>query len=157
MALEQYRKKRKFTKTPEPGGRTKYKAPGARAPRFVVQEHRASHLHWDFRLELPERISGGAIVLKSWAVPKGVPEKAGIKRLATQTEDHPVEYINFEGEIPKGQYGAGTVKIWDRGTFELLERKSKAIKVKLSGKKLKGTYVLYNFKDKDWFLFKTKE
>ncbi len=95
-------------------------------------------------------------MLKSWAVPKGIPTKEGVKHLAVNVEDHPVEYIGFKGTIPEGQYGAGKVLIWDRGTFRLLERKSKAIKVDLQGKKLKGTYVLFNFKGRNWFLFRAK-
>jgi len=145
MSLAIYRKKRKFTKTPEPEGAVAGKGKN----RFVVQEHHASHLHWDLRLELDG-------VLKSWAVPKGIPAKAGIKHLAVQVEDHPVEYINFHGVIPEGQYGAGRVLIWDKGTFKLLERTPKAIKVILKGKKLKGTFVLFKFQPKNWFLFKTK-
>lgn len=145
MSLMIYQKKRKFAKTPEPRGAVVSEGKN----RFVVQEHHASHLHWDFRLELDG-------VLKSWAVPKGVPTKAGVKHLAVQVEDHPVEYINFHGVIPEGQYGAGVVKIWDKGTFELIERTSRAIKVALKGKKLKGEFVLFKFQPKNWFLFKTK-
>ena len=153
MSLSIYQKKRKFTKTPEPKGAHPSLPPldkGRRGGiRFVVQEHHASHLHWDFRLELDG-------VLKSWAVPKGVPTKAGIKHLAVQVEDHPVEYITFHGVIPAGQYGAGRVLIWDKGTYQLLEKTAKAIKVNLKGKKLKGEFVLFKFKPKNWFLFKTK-
>lgn len=144
MSLAIYHKRRKFTKTPEPKGLVASK----NKKRFVVQEHHASHLHWDFRLELEG-------VLKSWAVPKGVPTKEGVKHLAVQVEDHPVEYINFHGIIPKGQYGAGKVLIWDKGTFKLLEQTPKSIKVLLRGKKLKGVFVLFKFQPQNWFLFKT--
>ena len=93
-------------------------------------------------------------VLKSWAVPKGPPEAAGVKRLAVAVEDHPVDYIDFEGTIPEGQYGAGTVKIWDNGKFVLKERAPRALKFELFGKKLKGDYALVNFKGKNWLLYK---
>jgi bifunctional non-homologous end joining protein LigD len=120
---------------------------------FVVQEHQARNLHFDFRLE----IEG---VLKSWAVPKGIPTQAGIKRLAVQVEDHPVDYINFIGVIPKGEYGAGVVKIWDKGNYKIIEGDfaKGSIKFKLSGKKLGGNYVLVRLKDKkNWLLFKTSK
>jgi DNA ligase D-like protein (predicted 3'-phosphoesterase) len=121
------------------------------SPRFVVHKHAATHLHYDFRLELDG-------VLKSWAVPKGIPLKPGIKRLAVQVSDHDLNYIDFKGEIPEGMYGAGKVEIWDNGKFELLERSAKKIKFKLSGKKLKGVYELILFKEEDgkkmWLLFK---
>ncbi len=149
MGLKLYRHKRHFTRTPEPSGLARGKIPGAKAPSFVVQKHAATHLHYDFRLEMNS-------VLKSWAVPKGIPEKGGIKRLAVQVEDHPVAYARFHGTIPKGEYGAGQVEIWDSGTYRLIERTPKAYKFQLSGKKLKGIYVLYQFKGKNWFLFKTK-
>jgi DNA ligase D-like protein (predicted 3'-phosphoesterase) len=118
--------------------------------RFVVQEHNASHLHWDFRLELDS-------ALKSWAVPKEPPVEPGVKRLAVEVPDHDVSYINFEGVIPKGSYGAGTVKIWDSGTFETESRKSDKIVFVLRGKKMKGKYVLLKFAktgEKNWLLFK---
>ncbi|MEM0230776.1 MAG: DNA polymerase ligase N-terminal domain-containing protein [Candidatus Woesearchaeota archaeon] len=118
--------------------------------RFVVQEHHASHLHWDFRLELDG-------VLKSWAVPKEPPTKPGIKRLAVEVEDHDISYIDFEGTIPEGSYGAGTVKIWDSGTFKLESRRPEKIVFKLDGKKMKGEYVLLKFSkagEKNWLLFK---
>jgi len=145
MSLEEYRRKRKFNKTPEPKG----KIGKVSKNRFVVQEHHARHLHWDFRLEMEG-------VLKSWAVPKGVPEKIGIKRLAIQTEDHPVDYINFEGKIPEGLYGAGTVKIFDKGKYELIEKTKNRITFELKGKKLKGEYNLIKFKGRknQWLLFK---
>ena len=110
MSLKEYTRKRDFHKTPEPAARA---AKGPAGHRFVIQKHEASHLHYDFRLELDG-------TLKSWAVPKGVPYAKGEKRLAMQTEDHPLAYIDFEGTIPKGQYGGGTVMVWDQGTFEPL-------------------------------------
>lgn len=115
--------------------------------RFVVQEHFASHHHYDFRLE----IDG---VLKSWAVPKEVPRVKKVKRLAVQVEDHDVNYINFEGEITEGLYGAGSVRIFDFGFYYLLERKDDKVKVVLLGKKLEGVYELIRLKDpKNWLLF----
>jgi len=146
MPLEEYQAKRKFNKTPEPKGAIKKK----NLSRFVVQKHQASHLHYDFRLE----IKG---VLKSWAVPKGVPEKTGVKRLAVQVEDHPVEYINFSGAIPAGEYGAGKVEIYDKGQWQTLsgDLKKGSFKFELIGKKLKGEYVLVKLKDKkNWLVYK---
>jgi len=115
--------------------------------RFVVQEHHASHLHWDFRLEKDG-------VLKSWAVPKGVPEKKLIKRLAIQVDDHELDYIDFEGTIEEGEYGAGSVKIWDSGTYELESESTKTIVFDLKGKRLTGKYSLVHLKDKQWLLIK---
>jgi bifunctional non-homologous end joining protein LigD len=115
--------------------------------RFVVQEHHARNLHWDFRLEKEG-------VLKSWAVPKGVPEKKLIKRLAIQVEDHELGYIDFEGEIEEGEYGAGTVKIWDRGTYELESESAKTTVIDLKGERLTGKYSLVHLKDKQWLLIK---
>lgn len=109
---------------------------------FVVQEHHARRLHYDFRLE-----SGG--VLKSWAVPKGIPETPDQKRLAVETEDHPMEYANFAGVIPEGQYGAGTVKIWDRGSYQIKVWNEDMIEVILNGHTLKGRYVLVRLKKLD--------
>jgi len=144
MSLKKYWRKRKFDKTPEPKGRVLKTSKN----RFVVQEHWASHHHFDFRLEMDG-------VLKSWAVPKGVPEKKGKRVLAIQTEDHPVSYLNFEGEIPEGCYGAGIVKIFDKGRYELIERTENKIVFELKGKKLKGKYILLKFKKPNqWLLFK---
>src|SRR5687767_6679386 len=111
MSLTEYRKKRDFSKTPEPAPGRDAKQPGKKAPRFVIQHHDASRLHYDFRLELGK-------ALLSWAVPKGLPLKHGEKRLAVRTEDHPLSYYDFEGVIPEGEYGGGTVQVWDVGTFE---------------------------------------
>jgi len=120
---------------------------------FVVHEHHASHLHWDLRLQ----IKG---VLKSWAIPKKPPISKNLKRLAIQVPDHTLGYANFEGEIPEGNYGAGTVKIWDKGKLKILELTKKKIEFELFGKKLQGKYVLIkvDFKDNklenQWLFFK---
>lgn len=146
MSLKEYWKKRKFAETPEPEGMVS--AEGGN--RFVVQEHHATHLHYDFRLEMDG-------VLKSWAIPKGVPTESGIKHLAVQVEDHPVDYIDFEGTIPPDQYGAGTVKIWDSGDYQLLKRTPREIEFTLRGKRLTGRYILLStgWKGKNnWLLFK---
>ncbi|MCX8147561.1 MAG: 3'-phosphoesterase [Candidatus Woesearchaeota archaeon] len=119
-------------------------------PIFVIQKHNAKRLHWDFRLSM----NG---VLKSWAVPKEPPKKSGEKRLAVQVEDHPLSYANFEGTIPKGMYGAGTVKIWDKGQYKLIEKTKDKLEFELKGKKLKGIYYLVRFKKagpRNWLLFK---
>ena len=120
--------------------------------RFVIQEHNATNLHWDFRLEM----NG---VLKSWAVPKQPPKQVGLKRLAVQVEDHAVSYINFEGTIEEG-YGKGTVKIWDSGTYEMESKAPGKMVFDLKGKKLKGKYCLIKFEKtgpKNWLLFRIKK
>jgi DNA ligase D-like protein (predicted 3'-phosphoesterase) len=147
MPLEEYRTKRDFARSPEPEGERQ-----SETSNFVVQEHDASHLHFDFRLALDG-------VLKSWAVPKGVPEEPKVRRLAVQVEDHPLEYATFEGSIPKGEYGGGTVKIWDDGEFSLKERTNDKIVVELRGRRLNGPYALVRFKgkqqsDKNWLIMK---
>ena len=145
MPLKEYWQKRKFGKTPEPKGKILKTSKN----RFVVQEHWASHHHFDFRLEMPASFNtsaGKSVVLKSWAVPKGVPEKKGVKHLALQVEDHPVDYIDFQGEIPGGLYGAGRVKIFDKGKYKLILRAKNQIIFKLKGRKLKGTYTLIKIK-----------
>ncbi len=121
-------------------------------PRFVVHRHSATRLHFDLRLE-----HNG--VLKSWAVPKGVPEKAGLRRLAVETGDHALGYIDFEGVIPEGSYGAGTVEIWDSGTYraESWEWESGKIVAGFEGKRLKGRYALIRFRDDSWLVLKLKE
>ncbi len=127
---------------PEP-----YVLPEGATGRFVVQEHHARRLHWDLRLELDG-------VLKSWAVPKGVPEETGTKRLAVEVEDHPIEYLTFHGIIAEGQYGAGTVEIWDEGHFALVERNEGMYQVILMGKRLRGLYILIRTKENQWLLWK---
>ena len=151
MTLEKYRQKRDFKKTAEPSGEDIIHE---EKNIFVVQEHHASHLHYDFRLEMDG-------VLKSWAVPKGPSANPKDKRLAVMTEDHPLDYANFEGTIPKGEYGAGTVIIWDKGTWEPLEDVQKGFRdgklvFNLHGKKLHGKWTLVRFKDeiKNWLLIK---
>jgi len=132
------------------GSREKKKPLGASENprlRFLVQEHHARRLHWDFRLELDG-------VLKSWAVPKGPPTEPGVKRLAVEVEDHPLSYFGFEGTIPKGGYGAGEVKVWDKGPYVLELREPRKYHVLLKGRKLKGDYRLINFKDKNWLIYK---
>jgi DNA ligase D-like protein (predicted 3'-phosphoesterase) len=123
-------------------------------PRFVVHEHEATHLHWDFRLEMDG-------VLKSWALPKGPPREAGIKRLAIEVDDHDLSYIDFEGEITEG-YGKGKVAIWDSGYYKLLERKENSISFLLQGKLLKGNYRLILTKyskrsERQWLLVKSAD
>ena len=119
--------------------------------RFVVHEHEATRLHWDFRLE-----SEG--VLKSWAVPKRPPIKPGVRRLAIEVEDHDLNYLSFEGTIPDGQYGAGIVKIWDIGEYDIDLMTPVKIVIRMFGKKMKGRYALVKFKgqSKNWLLIKTK-
>ena len=118
--------------------------------KFIVQKHHARTFHYDFRLEREG-------VLKSWAVPKGVPEEKDVKRLAVAVEDHDLDYADFEGSIPEGEYGAGTVEIWDRGTYDAEEWASDRIVFVLYGKLFKGRYCLVRFKragDKEWLLFR---
>jgi bifunctional non-homologous end joining protein LigD len=131
-------------------GRTRKESKEAHSRlRFLVQEHHARRLHWDFRLELDG-------VLKSWAVPKGPPTKPGVRRLAVQVEDHPLSYYGFEGIIPAGEYGAGEVKVWDKGFYVLELRDPRKYHVLLKGQKLNGDYRLINFKDKNWLLYKVE-
>ena len=150
--LSEYKRKRDPTKTPEPFGGKTGKTKG---PIFVVQRHDARRLHYDFRLE-----KGGTLL--SWAVPKGVPLEPGEQHLAVHVEDHPLEYATFEGEIPKGEYGAGTVEIWDRGTYELLEeKKNGGLTVRLHGTKLDGTWALVpahlNGDEKNWLIVRKRD
>lgn len=164
MSLDKYSEKRNFTQSPEPKAEIKS---SASTLSFVVQRHKASQLHYDFRLELDG-------VLKSWAVPKGPSMNPKDKRLAMMVEDHPYDYKNFEGIIPEGNYGAGIVEIWDKGTYtdltdaqpkeaeKILDTQLKAgsLKFKLFGKKLKGEFALVKLKGKDekaWLLIKHKD
>ncbi len=157
--LAKYRAKRDFTKTAEPSGRAA--TPRANRLRFVIQKHAASHLHYDFRLELDG-------VFQSWAVTKGPSLDPNVKRLAVEVEDHPLDYGDFEGTIPKGQYGGGTVQLWDRGFWEPetsdsaeeMIRKGN-LKFNLDGQRLKGSWVLvrmrtdkYGNKRNNWLLIK---
>jgi bifunctional non-homologous end joining protein LigD len=148
--LKGYAERRDFTKTPEPRGYS-----GAQSSRsFVVQEHLARRHHFDLRLERDG-------VLKSWAIPKGLPEKLGDRRLAVQTEDHPLEYGSFEGVIPRGQYGSGMVNIWDRGFHTPILWSDEKIEFLAAGRRLSGRYVLVRMKkateEKDWLLMKAGE
>jgi bifunctional non-homologous end joining protein LigD len=165
--IKTYNKKRKFSVTPEPKG--KIIKTGKGALEFVIQEHHASHLHYDFRLEMEG-------VMKSWAVPKGPSMDPSIKRLAMQVEDHPISYNKFEGIIPEGNYGAGTVKIWDKGAYTSMNALDKKeaekellrglhageIKFVMLGKKLKGGFALVQMKGekntgKEWLLIKERD
>jgi bifunctional non-homologous end joining protein LigD len=141
--LAEYRAKRDFGKTPEPAG-------GGDSPprdRFVVQEHSATRLHWDLRLEHDG-------VAASWAIPNGIPETPDDLRLAVRTEDHPLEYLSFEGEIPKGEYGAGTMKVWDQGTYECHEWTDKKVTATFHGERLTGRYHMFHTgrDEKDWLI-----
>ena len=161
--LNPYREKRHFPQTPEPFGQGEISAD---KPIFVIQKHAASHLHYDFRLEV-------AGVLKSWAIPKGPSNDPKVKRLAMPTEDHPLDYAVFEGTNPEGNYGAGTVLVWDTGTYvnlrehkqsgeQTIMEKSVAegkIEIRLDGKKLNGNYALIRtgLQGKGWLFFKMKD
>ena len=144
--LSAYRAKRDPKKTPEPMGKTtKARAQQSPLPTFVVQEHHARALHWDFRLE-----RGGVLV--SWALPKGLPVDPGTNHLAIHVEDHPLDYGTFEGDIPKGEYGAGHVTIWDHGTYDTEKWRSNEIKVVLHGQRISGRYVLFPTGDDKWMI-----
>jgi len=163
-SLMEYNRKRDFSKTAEPAGAME-KPRSKRALRFVIQKHAASHLHFDFRLELDG-------VMKSWAVPKGPSYDPGTRRLAMQVEDHPIEYNSFEGTIPKGQYGGGTVMLWDKGTYEAesgggidalrdgYERGD--LKILMHGKRMRGGWVLVRMRRDEygkaqWLLIKHRD
>ena len=163
MSLEKYSSKRNFEETPEPRGR---KSAAGKHLTFVVQRHHASHLHYDFRLELDG-------TLKSWAVPKGPSMDPADKRLAMMVEDHPLDYATFEGDIPEGNYGAGHVDVWDHGTYEPVNEDGEvitpgefaahlhacSIKFRMMGKKLKGDFALVHMKkdEKTWLLIKHRD
>jgi bifunctional non-homologous end joining protein LigD len=165
LSIQEYRDKRDFMKTPEPAGNREQqenkrdRRTGTGSLRFVVQKHDATRLHYDFRLETKDG------VLKSWAVPKGISVDPKVKRLAVMTEDHPLDYLLFEGVIPQGNYGAGTVIVWDTGSYSTDEELSDQlhngkITISLSGQKLKGRYLLIRRKiqerekDNQWLLIK---
>jgi DNA ligase D-like protein (predicted 3'-phosphoesterase) len=161
--LKNYKDKRNFSKTPEP--QNSYRK-SSRKPIFVIQQHAASHMHFDFRLEMEG-------VLASWAVPRGPSTDPRHRRLAVRTEDHPLDYADFEGRIPPGEYGAGTVIVWDTGHYESISSKQgKEIaldealngghaKIRLFGKKLKGGYALIHTRmrgdDRNWLLVKEND
>jgi bifunctional non-homologous end joining protein LigD len=161
MGLEDYRKKRRFDITSEPPGHKPVRKRKGKSLIFVVQKHRASHLHYDLRLQWRD-------VLLSWAVPKGPSLDPKVKRLATQVEDHPLDYAGFEGVIPPGEYGAGTVMVWDIGTWtpevaDVDQALSKGeLKFTLNGKKLKGSWVLVRTRglragQRSWLLIKHRD
>ena len=144
MGIDDYAAKRDFGATPEPVARRRRGKRGA--PRFVVQEHSARRLHWDLRLER----DGVAV---SWAIPNGVPGDPSENRLAVHTEDHPLEYLEFEGEIPAGQYGAGTMRIWDRGTYDCEKWEDRKVILTFHGERLEGRYALFRTGgEKDWMI-----
>ena len=161
--LAEYKRKRDFTKTAEPEGKATRRR-STRGLRFVIQKHAASHLHFDFRLELDG-------VMKSWAVPKGPSYDPSVRRLAMEVEDHPIEYNAFEGTIPKGEYGGGTVMLWDRGTYEpeggggadaLRDGYERGdLKIVMHGKRMKGGWVLVRMRREagraQWLLIKHRD
>jgi DNA ligase D-like protein (predicted ligase)/DNA ligase D-like protein (predicted polymerase)/DNA ligase D-like protein (predicted 3'-phosphoesterase) len=144
--LETYSKKRDFTKTPEPAAHV----PDASGTSFVVHRHHASRLHYDMRLEKEG-------VLKSWAVPKGLPPYPGVKRLAVQTEDHPMEYLTFDGRIPKGQYGAGEMWVYATGKYHITKDKKDGFYFRLSSREVSGEYRIHKMKEKEWLLERVDE
>ena len=151
-SLDRYQAKRDFGVTPEPAGDPEAVPTGASGTthpdeqaRFVVQEHHARALHWDFRLERDG-------VLVSWALPKGVPPDPGVNHLAVPTEDHPLSYIDFEGEIPRGNYGAGEVHLWDRGTYDTIKWSDREVMVTLHGERVHGRHVLFRTGERQWMI-----
>lgn len=140
--LARYRAMRDFTATPEPAGADAHAPTGHR---FVIQQHDATRLHWDLRLEHDG-------VLASWALPRGVPWTPSTNRLAVHTEDHPIEYLDFEGDIPDGSYGAGAMFVWDRGTYELEKWEDNKVTVVLHGAKARGRYALFATRGRDWMI-----
>ena len=144
--LTEYERKRDFETTSEPAPKRRSRKQPA-APRFVIQEHHARRLHWDLRLE-----RDGA--LASWAVPNGIPDDPQRNRKAVRTEDHPLEYLDFEGEIPRGEYGAGTMRVWDRGTYEVHKFRDDEVMVTFHGERVRGRYVLFRAgrEPKDWMI-----
>src|SRR5215467_3134955 len=159
MGLAEYKRKRDFSVTAEPAGSDKSRPKGVKgASRFVIQKHDASRLHYDFRLEMDG-------VLKSWAVPKGLPWKRGEKHLAVEVEDHPIDYEGFEGVIPEGNYGGGTVMVWDRGQYlaygeqPVRSWRDGKLHLVLNGEKAKGEWTLVRIRSSDqknqWLMLKT--
>src|SRR6516164_4947232 len=163
-SLDEYQRKRNRARTPEPmpdapapgaqqaaaAEQTAAAEPAAPAGMFVIQEHHARRLHWDFRLERDG-------VLVSWAVAKGMPEDPAVNHLAVHTEDHPLAYAGFAGEIPKGEYGAGTVTIWDRGTYDTVKWTDGEVKVVLHGRRVTGGYTVFHTRDKEWMIHRERQ
>jgi bifunctional non-homologous end joining protein LigD len=143
--LEAYRRKRDFQATPEPAPDPVEDADPSAGPRFVVQEHHARSMHWDLRLEREG-------TLASWAVPRGIPWDPGRNGLAVRTEDHPLEYLDFEADIPEGEYGAGRMRIWDRGTYELHKWREDEVMFTLHGERVRGRYVLFRTGGQNWMI-----
>ena len=151
VPLDKYRSMRDFAITPEPddpaadAGEQSDRAPGA-PPRFVVQEHHATALHWDFRLERD------GVLAVSWAVPKGIPPDPRVNHMAVHTEDHPLSYFDFEGAIPKDEYGGGTVRLWDQGTYDEEKFSEREVMVVLHGRRARGRHVLFKTDGKNWMM-----
>ncbi len=143
--LERYRAKRDFAATPEPAAEQDAAPAAGEAPRFVVQEHSARSMHWDLRLEREG-------TLASWAVPRGIPPDPKRNHLAVRTEDHPLEYLDFHGEIPEGEYGAGTMRIFDRGTYETHKFREDEVMVTFHGERVRGRYVLFRTDGNNWMI-----
>jgi bifunctional non-homologous end joining protein LigD len=142
--LAEYQRKRDFGATPEPAGAPEEEV-GESSGRFVIQQHDATRLHWDLRLERDG-------VLASWALPKGLPRTPAKNHLAVHTEDHPLEYLDFEGDIPDGNYGAGHMFVWDRGTYDALEWEENKLVVELRGERARGRHALFSWKGRDWMI-----
>src|SRR3954451_16747138 len=144
--LDFYRRKRDFSATPEPSGEQAQPAE-ERTARFVIQEHHARSMHWDLRLEHDG-------VLLSWAVPRGIPPDPKRNNLAVHTEDHPLEYLEFEGDIPRGEYGGGSMRIWDRGRYEAHKMNDDEVIVTLHGDRVRGRYALFQTDGNNWMILR---